>query len=58
MAMANLTMTFETEGLLGMIYKSMSSDWQVGLVHLVVVQLFKKYSPDEIGYQEWSYDQC
>jgi hypothetical protein len=39
LAMANLTMSFETEGLLGMIYKSMSkkNDWQAGLVHLVVV---------------------
>jgi hypothetical protein len=46
-AMANLTMEFEAEGLLGMIYKSMSSDWQVRLAHLVIMQLFKKCSPDD-----------
>jgi hypothetical protein len=44
--MANLTMAFETECLLGMIYKAMSNDWQAGLAHLVVVQPFKKFSPD------------
>jgi hypothetical protein len=58
MAMANLTMAFESEGLLGMIYKAMNRDWQAGLVHLAVVQLFKKYIVQTIGYREWSYDHC
>jgi hypothetical protein len=35
-AMANLIVAFETEGLLGMIYKAMSNDWQVRLAHLAV----------------------
>jgi hypothetical protein len=44
--MANLTMAFETEGLLvGMIYTAMSNDWQPGLAYLMVEQLFKKFSP-------------
>ncbi len=44
--MVNLTMTFETEGSLRMIYKSMNKDWPEGLAHEVVAQLFKKYSPE------------
>jgi hypothetical protein len=44
--MANSTMAFETESLIGMICKSMSNDWPAGLAHKVVVQLFNKYSPD------------
>jgi hypothetical protein len=39
--------SMETEGLLGLIYKSIISDWQVGLAHLVVEQLFKTYSQDD-----------
>jgi hypothetical protein len=33
--MSCLTLAFETEGLLGMIYKAMSNDWLAGLAHLV-----------------------
>jgi hypothetical protein len=47
LAMANLTMAFETENLFGMIYKTMSADWPGGLAHEVVVQLFNKSSPDD-----------
>lgn len=47
LAMANLTMAFETEGLLGIVYKSTSSRWPAGLAHEVVAQLQKKYSPDD-----------
>jgi hypothetical protein len=47
LAMANLTMEFETENLFGLIYKTMSTDWPAGLAHEVVVQLFSKYSPDD-----------
>ncbi len=46
-AMANLTMAFETESLFGMVYKSMSNDWLAGLARKVVVQLFNKYSTDD-----------
>jgi hypothetical protein len=46
LTMANLTMTFKTENLCGIIYKTMSTDWPAGLAHEVVVQLFNKYSPD------------
>jgi hypothetical protein len=45
---SNLTMTFITEGSLGMIYKAMSNhDWPAGLAYQVVVLLFKKFSPDD-----------
>jgi hypothetical protein len=47
LAMANLTMAFQTENLFGIIYKTMSTDWPAGLAHEVVVQLFNKYSPDD-----------
>ncbi len=47
LAMANLTMAFETDNLFGMIYKTMSTDWPGGLAHEVVVLLFNKYSPDD-----------
>jgi hypothetical protein len=47
LAMANLTMAFQTENLFGLIYKTMSTDWPGGLAHEVVVQLFNKYSPDD-----------
>jgi Na+-translocating ferredoxin:NAD+ oxidoreductase RnfC subunit len=47
LAMANLTMAFETENLFGIIYKTMRTDWPAGLAHEVVAQLFNKYSPDD-----------
>jgi hypothetical protein len=47
LAMANLTMAFQTENLFGIIYKTMSTDWPAGLAHEVVVQLSNKYSPDD-----------
>ena len=51
LAMANLTMEFETENLFGLIYKTMSTDWPAGLAHEVFVQLFNNYSA-EIEFQE------
>ena len=47
-AMANLTMAFETENLFGMVYKSMSKDFPAGLAHLVVKELFNKYNPKDV----------
>jgi hypothetical protein len=46
--MANLTMAFQTENIFGLIYKTMSNDWPARLAHKVVVQLFNKYSQDDI----------
>jgi hypothetical protein len=47
-AMANLTIAFEMQGSLGMIYAAMSSAWPAGsLAHEVVAQLFKKFCPDD-----------
>ncbi len=46
-AMANLSMAFETKGLFGMIYKTMSKYWPAGLAYKVVVELFNKYNPDD-----------
>jgi hypothetical protein len=51
---ANLTMAFETKGLLGMIYKAMSNDWPAGLAYQVVV-LFSRNSAQMTGYQEWNW---
>ncbi len=51
LAMANLTMAFETENLFDLIYKTMSTDWPAGLAHEVFVQLFNNYSA-EIEFQE------
>jgi hypothetical protein len=36
LAMANVTMAFETENLFGLIYKTMCTDWPAGLAHEVV----------------------
>lgn len=47
-AMYSFTMAFQTEGLLGMIYKSRSADWPGGLAYKVVQLLFKKFAPDDI----------
>jgi hypothetical protein len=48
LAVAILTMVFETEGLLGMIFKAMSNVWPTGLAYIVVVvQLVKKCNPND-----------
>ena len=44
-AMANLTMAFGTQQLLGLIYKAQTTAWPGGLAHLVVQGLKKKYQP-------------
>jgi hypothetical protein len=44
-AMANFTMSFATQQLLGLIYKAQTTDWPGGLAHLVVTALKKKYQP-------------
>jgi len=46
-AVANLSMAFTTEGTMGIIYKSMTSEWPSGLAHLVVASLMKKYRPQD-----------
>jgi hypothetical protein len=40
LAMANLMMSFQTENLFGLIYKTMSNDWPAGLAHEVVLYNF------------------
>jgi hypothetical protein len=45
MAIASLTMAFQTEGLMNVIYKAESDDWPSGKAHIVVELLFKKYKP-------------
>ena len=47
-AMANLSMAFTTESLMGLIYKSMTMEYPGGLAHLVVKALFAKYQPQDI----------
>jgi hypothetical protein len=47
-AMANLAMTFTTEGLINMLDSSTSSDWPDGKAHLVVEALFAKYEPKDV----------
>ena len=47
LAMANFTMAFETDGLLGMIYKAMSKDWPGGLAYMVVAQLMIKFNLED-----------
>jgi hypothetical protein len=45
-AIANLTMSFSTHQLLGLIYKAQTTAWPGGLAHLVLVKaLKKKYQP-------------
>jgi hypothetical protein len=46
LAMANLTMVFQTENLFGLIYKTMSNDCSAGLAYEILVRIFKNYSPD------------
>jgi hypothetical protein len=46
-AMANLTMAFETDGVMALVYESVTSAWRSGLAHLIVTALFKKYQPKD-----------
>ena len=44
-AMANLTMSFQSEQLMGLIYKAINTDWPGALAYLVVKALKSKYMP-------------
>jgi hypothetical protein len=44
-AMASFTMAFTSEGVVGMVYKSYTTEWPNGLAKLVVASLLKKYRP-------------
>ena len=47
-ALANLTMAFTTEGLMGLVYSSMTAEYPDGLAWKVVDGLFQKYYPQDI----------
>ena len=42
-AMANFTMAFTTEGVMGLVYKASTADWPSGLAKIVVQGLLKKF---------------
>jgi hypothetical protein len=46
-AMANQLMAFTSEGSMGQVYNSMTSDWPSELAHLIIKGLFKKYQPQD-----------
>ncbi len=49
LAMYSFTLAFQTEGLLGMIYKARDTEWPtIGRAYKVVDALFKKYAPDDV----------
>ena len=45
---ANLTMAFKSELLVGMVYQSRTTKWPSGLDHMVVDALFKKRFPQDL----------
>ena len=45
LAVASLTMAFQTEGLINLMLKAESKEWPSGRAHLVVDALFMKYRP-------------
>ena len=47
-AIANLTMAFTSESLIGMVYQAKKSKWPGGLAYMVVDSLFKKYVPQDL----------
>jgi hypothetical protein len=47
-ALANLTMAFTTEALMGMIYKARTTDWPNGLAWMVMKQIHTKYFPKDL----------
>eukprot|EP00591_Stephanopyxis_turris_P000610 CAMPEP_0195508876 /NCGR_PEP_ID=MMETSP0794_2-20130614/1972_1 /TAXON_ID=515487 /ORGANISM="Stephanopyxis turris, Strain CCMP 815" /LENGTH=163 /DNA_ID=CAMNT_0040635957 /DNA_START=67 /DNA_END=558 /DNA_ORIENTATION=+ len=47
-AMANLTMAFTTEALIGMVYQAQTSLWSSGLTYVIVDALHKKYIPKDL----------
>jgi hypothetical protein len=40
-AMANLTMAFTSEAMMGLVFKAKTQDWPSGLAHLVMSGLYK-----------------
>jgi hypothetical protein len=48
LAIANLTMAFQTERLMNLMYKAESTDWPSGRAHIVIDLLFKKYRPNPL----------
>ena len=46
-AVASLTMAFQTDKLLGLVYKSQDSDYPGGKAHLIVEGLHKKFMPKD-----------
>jgi len=47
-AVANLTMAFTTESLIGMVYKSMDENWLGGQAWKIVEALFEKHIPQDM----------
>jgi hypothetical protein len=47
-AMANLTMAFTSEMIMGLVYKAQTEEWPGGLAYLVVAALKEKYMPDDV----------
>jgi hypothetical protein len=47
-AMANFTMAFTTEGVMGLVYRALTTDWPSGLAMVVDQGLLKKYRPLDI----------
>ena len=45
---ANFTMAFTSEKLMGIVYKSCTSDWPGGLAHLIVQELLNRYMPKDL----------
>ena len=46
-AMANLTMAFQSEATMGLVYQAMDKKWPGGLVPKVVAAMFKKFQPND-----------
>ena len=44
-SIANITMSFTSESLIGMFYQERTTKWPSGLAHMVVDSLFNKYVP-------------
>ena len=47
-AIANLTMSFTSEALIGMVYSEMIDEWPTGVASNVVWVQFKKYCPQDL----------
>jgi hypothetical protein len=46
-AMANLTMAFQSEGSMSLIYESKTSAWPMGLAHKVISEMKQEYHPED-----------